>query len=823
MKFKPHSHELIKPSRRDLVIGAGAFALAPSFPAGRAEARTRLLAGNHHSIIPTTNYAEPMKLGAGGFSSTGDADYASGKMVSTCDTINAYRYNRTTSKWDRVGKPSQLGRFTFQNIPQFLQIKIARTNTSRLCAIVKNDPGDDTSFAFARSDDDGEHWTFNDNMEFHFISYSITWRGVDQSLAIDPNNADVIYFGCWHSSTNQGLWICDDGGLGLTSFVKNTSVPNPTAAPGVCAITFDISGGTIMVGGKVRTKNVICSSAGNGLYLSTDGGQTFAHITGSPNTSVSGQTIDNGTYAGWSWFCSVPISNVATQVWKHKVGTGLTHVTIPVGYVGAGGELPSGTLSLCQDPAASGDIIFSKHNGFEGSRTFNNGTTFLNDLIYGINPPNIITVGYVPGFTGAWGTTTGGPIPYLSYTYYANASGSAVDTATIIRDPLNNNRVIYLTGVGPWYADWLTTSSQWYAGSMILTGMGPGIEQLVGHDIITIPGSPYPPVCGVHDRGTISSGTGNTYATDYYPRSFMHTWCSDYAKDNNAVVLCMSQFIFTQAYNLGISTNYGQSGSFALFSGAQPPPTCLGASIAFGKSSPFSAIMIDWNNCGATRPKYYNGSAWVNCAGFTATSAWPTGGFGFSNAAKLLCANESRPGEYLVYQPDLGFLLSTDGAGATFAALSGTAPKANNGDLYAAKLISIPGHGDEHIWAPCGSQRTGGLWFNDNNGAQADWVQDTQLLYVAFCGIGKQVGSRHRLWVVGRKSGDTFEDHVYICDNWNVIFLGGTPTWTTVATNLAVFSDSECVARAFSGDFNDEKLAYYGTNGEGYFLLHSAT
>ena len=121
------------------------------------------------------------------------------------------------------------------------------------------------------------------------------WAG--ERLAVDPGNSSVVLFG----SRTNGLWRSTNGG---TNWAKVASIPKATNSSdiyGVQSVAFNPAGNGI----------VYAAVSTNGVYQSSDHGATFTTIGGSANPRRL-QVATNGTL----WFThSSGVSKYAGSAW----------------------------------------------------------------------------------------------------------------------------------------------------------------------------------------------------------------------------------------------------------------------------------------------------------------------------------------------------------------------------------------------------------------------------------------------------------------------------------------------------------------------------
>ncbi len=121
--------------------------------------------------------------------------------------------------------------------------------------------------AILRSDDQGKTWQKTD-LPIK-VGGNADGRGTGDRLQVDPNRGDILFYG----SNQDGLWKSTDGGK---TFAK-------TASPGTALslVVFDPT--SAQAGGASQTLYVGSFDNRGGLFVSHDGGASFAAVSGLPN------------------------------------------------------------------------------------------------------------------------------------------------------------------------------------------------------------------------------------------------------------------------------------------------------------------------------------------------------------------------------------------------------------------------------------------------------------------------------------------------------------------------------------------------------------
>ncbi|MFM9947686.1 MAG: T9SS type A sorting domain-containing protein [Saprospiraceae bacterium] len=109
------------------------------------------------------------------------------------------------------------------------------------------------------------------------------WKHVGERLAIDPNDANLMYYG----SRKNGLWRSNDEGL---AWARVDTFPVIGGAGGLLVpggLSFVLFDPTELeeIKEQLVSKNIYVGVIGGGVWRSSDGGQSFCHLSGGPDTS----------------------------------------------------------------------------------------------------------------------------------------------------------------------------------------------------------------------------------------------------------------------------------------------------------------------------------------------------------------------------------------------------------------------------------------------------------------------------------------------------------------------------------------------------------
>ncbi|MDX9882946.1 MAG: hypothetical protein RBS73_12860 [Prolixibacteraceae bacterium] len=252
---------------------------------------------------------ENLKIGGGGYV-TGIAIHPSNKdiMYIRTDVGGAYRWNATEKKWEQM-----LGWIDPENanLIGVDGIALDYNNPDRVYLALGQRIEEEGGIF--RSDDRGQTWAKLLDMPCEGNGRVARWIG--ECIAVDPTNSAIIYFG----TRRNGLWRSNDDGK---TWSEITSVPhgytgiNPS---GVRSIVFDPSG---KIDGRSAT--IYAGVPRSGIYFSTDGGKSFAPMTGSPNDPARMQVVDGELFVthsrGVSFFSDEKWNDISPSPNKNYVG-----------------------------------------------------------------------------------------------------------------------------------------------------------------------------------------------------------------------------------------------------------------------------------------------------------------------------------------------------------------------------------------------------------------------------------------------------------------------------------------------------------------------
>jgi len=219
------------------------------------------------------------------------------------------------------------------------------------------------------SSDRGATWSVIPGTTTWVIDGNGTYNGTGERLAVDPNNANIL----WYGSTENGLQKGVKSGSSW-SWTQQTAVPvgANTSGDGKAGVTFVAcdpnSGSTIVYAGVF---NSVTAGAG-GIWQSLDGGTTWTKVSGvAVDRPNRGQVAPNGTlYVTAGITKSSAPSMINGMVAKAPRGGSLVDITPPGGNIHYRGlavdpnDLTGNTVYVAHlSPSSSYNRIWRSTNG----------------------------------------------------------------------------------------------------------------------------------------------------------------------------------------------------------------------------------------------------------------------------------------------------------------------------------------------------------------------------------------------------------------------------------------------------------------------------
>ncbi|WP_426442339.1 hypothetical protein [Bradyrhizobium genosp. P] len=432
-----------------------------------------------------------LKIGGGGqLIGISQSDDGISTIVNT-DTAGAFRLNTMTQLWEElIGLDTMPDGFTLPSKPEQYHygyycyaIEVAPNNKD-IAYMIYGNPGRGRSWFFRCSNLTSSTPTWVQCKEFPNVPFQDSnnesnWPSIGPKMAIDPLNADVCYVGFEAVSgvVHQPI-VTFDGGMTfhIVMSIPAASPPGNASVGGWC---FDRASGvtTAMIFGHAgvpRLKIIWVCSSGNDVYRSTDGGLTWATVSGPQTTDYYSMTIDrhDGTvyrvprdYSGFYVY--------RFGKWSAKIDP-----------FGAGAN--NSVVWVAPNPASSGKLAAVRWNGnVKWSSDW--GTTFVG--------------------TSLSRKSTSGDVFWMS----ANSSAAHyIGVGQAMYDNVAENKLWVNDGIGQWY----TTSR---SGDAFYRSATAGIQQIVTNKICSpwIAGSKV--VVASWDRAAFVVDDPEEYPTTYAP------------------------------------------------------------------------------------------------------------------------------------------------------------------------------------------------------------------------------------------------------------------------------------------------------------------
>ncbi len=257
------------------------------------------------------------------------------------DVGGAYKWDPTNSEWIPITEwipfdnPSMYG-------VDGIALDPNDTETVYLCLGDSGRPSD-----VFKSTDGGK--TFKPTgLDKNFLGNG-AWRDRGECIQVDPNNSNIIYCGTrW-----QGLYRSFDG---AETWERVEAVPVGEKHAGIRTVLIDKNSGK-----DGKSQVIYSSSKSNGLWRSTDAGETWEQMEGSPANVQRGCVLEDGslvisseeglfTYDGKEWKDISPVKGLSyngvdvdrrnnkRMVTACTINEGMSCMNLPIYYSEDGGE-----------------------------------------------------------------------------------------------------------------------------------------------------------------------------------------------------------------------------------------------------------------------------------------------------------------------------------------------------------------------------------------------------------------------------------------------------------------------------------------------------
>ena len=577
-------------------------------------------------------------------------------------------------------------------------------------------------------------------------------RNIGERLVVDPNNGLHLYLatrlnGLYESKDRGGTWAQ------VASFPITGPSSNPEDPEALVGVTFEdfVAGSGTAANGNTKTVYVGVASPTVGLYVSNDGGATFASVPNQPTgyyvNATSMDTVNGLLYLTYGVNttpnCSPNCDNAgpygpnAGQVWKYALPTGTqpngawTNITPPQ-TTPAGGAYSYGSVVV--DPNHPNVVMITLLNKYYPQpledifRSLDGGATWVN-----INTNIVRDLSLSPwvafGQTNASGSFAAGPGNWSNH---------------LAVDPFNSNHAMYGSGQTIWQTTDLGSADGAAAISTVVNHANAthwsigalGLEETDVLDVVSPPSGPSHLLSAMGDLGGFTHTTLNQSPPSQQLHPLFTSGTSvDFAQANPLVVARVGSPAFAQT----------QAGAYSLDGGitwtafpTQPAGVRNGSgSIAVSADG---ATFV-WVPSDAGVPVSYStdhGTTWIAATGAPAQ---------IDNYTQLtVMADRVNAKKFYVFNPQgasgaTPIYVSTDGA-HTFV------PAAAPANYDVAMFVSPAAEGD--VWLTSYN----GLFHSTDSASTFHAVAGTQVSYNLGFGAAAPGAAYPAIYMVGQQSAD---------------------------------------------------------------------
>lgn len=583
-------------------------------------------------------------------------------------------------------------------------------------------------------------------------------------MAVDPQNALIVWAGSSLSGSTGGLYSSTDGGHTYTH-LSIAQVPAVPSGGDFVSVQYDLT--SSVVGGKQQ--GIFACTYGTGCFHSTNGGTSFTSIvSGGPTDCLHSHVDGNGNL----WCASY-----SSGIWRYKGTTWLNTIPDPGG--------ATGYWSVAEDPLTPANVYAVPLSGQVNLTTTGNNTT--------------------PSWSGLskdltlFSPVVATDVPWLQ------ATNSSYMTGGFVHFDPSQSHILYLEGgIGTFFTTAPTTV---VAGTtqVVWNSQTAAQETLVVNQIIQPAGGK--PSLGVWDRTSFQIVNRDAYVNPQtgYPTTVTppqgDTWSMDWAAGTSpATMMFISGGYGGGSDKTSISTDGGTTWSQC---GTFPSDgTNFHAAIAVGSAT--QAMMIP---VGASAPYYTSNS----CASWTKVTGLPSDGWGASGinnidiAADRVTANTY----YLINQGTTApgiYTCTGSSCSLTFSGNLVTNPQG-------VSLTTVPGHAGHIFASNLPISGFNAIVYSTNGGVSwssplADGSGQFGFTITNVSFGPPDGGTYNSIYFIG-SDGTTYG--TWQCKNFNISTGACTSTWT----NLGYPNNSLAKPQWVEADKNTVGLLYVAGAGWG--------
>jgi len=417
---------MTKTLRRAIAKGLayGAFAVLAASPVANLAAQT------------TPSYSwQNVRIVAGGYVDGIIAHPAQpGLFYARTDVGGAYRYNATTGKWIPLNDWVSPANSQWTGVES---IAVDPNNTNMLfmvAGLYTQSWG--ANGAVLVSSDQGN--TFTPHPLSFRVGGNEDGRNAGERLQVDPNLGSVLFYGTMNDSSQastNGLWKSTDQGASWSKVSGFNALSSDGTGAGVAFVAFYKPSGVKGSPTKTIFAGVSTSTAASTLYKSTDGGVTWAAVSGGPTGQMPQRGVIGPDGNMYITYGNAPGPNgmTAGQVWKYSIGLNTwQNITPPDKY-----NYPSGFSGVAVDPAKPGTVVVMTMDHWWPSdtmyRSTNGGTSWVD--------------------VGATATRDSSLSPWITQ---GQSQAGFGNWGEVVIDPFNSAHAMYGFGGGIWSTNNLT-------------------------------------------------------------------------------------------------------------------------------------------------------------------------------------------------------------------------------------------------------------------------------------------------------------------------------------------------------------------------------
>ena len=311
-----------------------------------------------------------------------------------------------------------------------------------------------------RSTNQGNTWTVNTIGVP--MGGNANGRGMGERLAVDPNNTTILFFG----SRQNGLYKSTDS---ATTWAPVSTFPTKgDATYGLPVVLFDKTGGSAAGSTNIYVA-AASTNANSNLYKTTDGGGSWALVTGGPMGLMAHHASLGSDGTLWLAYSSTygPGGGPGTgQVWKYATGTGTWTNVTPLG---ANWGAMAGGISV--DAKNAQHVIVSTLDWYNPDRLLSTTNGGLTWAVIAQPPVSYNPSGSTYDINGVEFWLVGGATDV--------GTGATNWVEAVALDPFNPDHAMYGTGAGVWSSVDIQAATGANGQGVTWTFLDKGLEETV--------------------------------------------------------------------------------------------------------------------------------------------------------------------------------------------------------------------------------------------------------------------------------------------------------------------------------------------------------